>query len=214
MNENLVDKYWTKGPCPMKSQAEMTSKRYSDSISEEEAYEDFYNAYKAGMTGTGLYPPKYIDAVAVQKQFSYGRSYKNFYGLGQDAADDIKRNTYDATYEIDDEYNIGFKNTNNPEEAKIIFLDKDNHQCAPAYYASSIAEHKPGVDFYLDLGAGIKVKGESMGEVIKLAKTYAGMEDDFDDYEDEAALVRQTQELYDKGEIDEDEYERRMDFLL
>lgn len=213
MNENLVEKYWTKGPCPMKDQAEMTAKRYSDFVSESDACEDFYNAYKAGITGASLESPKFLSNVTGPKQSSYKRSYENFYGLGQDAADDIKRNTYDATYEIDDEYNIGFKNTNNPEEAKLVFLDKNNHQCAPAYYASSIAEHKPGVDLYLDLGAGIKVKGDSMTEVIRLAKTYAGMEDDFD-YEDEAALVRQVQADYDAGKIDDDEYERRMDFLL
>ena len=54
-----------------------------------------------------------------------------------------------------------------------------------------------------------------MNEVVRIAKMYAGIADDpEDDYDDEAAIIRQTQELYDNGDIDEEEYERRMDFIL
>ena len=110
---------------------------------------------------------------------------------------------------------FGIKDSKDPDKAKISFLYKNGGSAGYSYYAKTLADHKPNTGLYLDFGADEKLDAKDMNEVVRIAKMYAGIADDpEDDYDDEAAIIRQTQELYDNGDIDEEEYERRMDFIL
>ena len=214
MDESIVKEHWEGGICPMAKQAADVATRYPEAAAED-LVKDFYEAYKAGISGETYPTPSHLGDIEEAKRRRYDNMCRNFFELGKDAADEIKRNTFDATYEINDEYNIGIKNSKDPEKCTIYFLHKNNKPAGYSYYASTLADHKKDVGLYLDMGRDIKINGQDMNEVIRIAKAYVGKEDDpEEDYEDEAALVRQTQALYDAGEIDDDEYERRMDFLL
>ena len=218
MNENVVLEYWNKGPCPYAKQADDIADRFINrtdvSLTKDEIVEDIKSAFAAGLTGSSLESSKVLDKIDATFSRKYDYYYHNFYELGKDAADEIKRNTYDAKYEINDEYDIGIQNGKDPDKAVIIFLYKDGKKAGYSYYAKTLADHKPDVGLYLDVGRDIKIDGKSMNEVTRIAKIYAGIPDESEDYGDEAAFLKQTQDLYDAGEIDDDEYERRLDFIL
>jgi hypothetical protein len=217
MNDEVISKYWNEGHFSTADNARDLAGRLStklEGVSAEDIVKDLFFAYSNGIKGEPLEPSsiagKDVDGIA-----RYARYYNDFYAFGKEAAEDIKRNTYDAKFEINKKYDIGIKDSKDPDKAKISFLYKNGGSAGYSYYAKTLADHKPNTGLYLDFGADEKLDAKDMNEVVRIAKMYAGIADDpEDDYDDEAAIIRQTQELYDNGDIDEEEYERRMDFIL
>ena len=214
MTIETIKEYWNKGPCPLAKQAMDMASRYTDFADEHEVYYDFFQAFNCGISSMSLVPSKIVKYISDDKKTRYQAQYKNFYQLGEDARADIKRNTFDATYEINDEWNVGIKNSQDPEKCTIWFLTKANKPCGYNYYASTLAEHQKDVGLYLDMGRDVKIDGKSMNDVVRIAKAYAGVPEEPDDYDDEAEIIRQIHADYDAGLIDDDEYERRLDFIM
>lgn len=224
MNDKIIHKYWeaTKWPAKDKIESFLVSNfsKVPDmgiGISLQDMRDELFDVFSDGMNSVNMRPSKILERLPNELQRRYLFIYKNTYGFGKEALETYERTKFDATYEINDTYNIGIKNSNDPEKATIVFLDKENNLQGYSYYASTLADHKPGAGLYLDYGANVKLDGKSMDEVARIAKIYAGISDeseDYDDYDDEAALIKQTQADYAAGLLSDEEYEQRMDFLL